>query len=82
VWRTAAGLLGVVLLAVGFLVLAATGMAGFPWSRSRMFAGVALTPGLGFVFVVLGMLAARAAGRPPQPELVTRTRERRRGSSR
>ena len=67
-WRTAAGQAGVVLLAVGFLVLAATGMAGFPWSRSRMYAGVALTPGLGIILVVLGMLAARAAGRPLQPE--------------
>jgi len=67
-WRTAAGQAGVVLLAVGFLVLAATGMAGFPWSRSRMYAGVALTPGLGIILVVLGMLAARAAGRPLQPK--------------
>jgi hypothetical protein len=69
-WRTAVGQVGVVLLAVGFLVLAATGMAGFPWSRSRMYAGVALTPGLGMILVVLGMLAARASGRPPQPEHV------------
>ena len=69
-WRTAAGQVGVVLLAVGFLVLAATGMAGFPFSRSRMYAGVALTPGLGIILVGLGMLAARASGRPRQPEHV------------
>lgn len=71
-WRTVAGQASVALLAVGFLVLAATGMAGFPWSRSRVYAGVALTPGLGIILVVLGMLAARAAGRPlqPEPELV------------
>ena len=68
VWRTVAGQASVVLLAVGFLVLAATGMAGFPFSRSRIYAGLALTPGLGIVLVVVGTLAARAAGRPRQPE--------------
>jgi hypothetical protein len=54
-----------VLLAVGFLVLAATGMAGFPFSRSRIYAGVALTPGLGVILVTLGVVAVRAGGRPP-----------------
>lgn len=62
-WRMLAGIVGVVLLAVGFLVLAATGMAGFPFSRSRDYAGVALTPGLGLGLVVLGVLAARVGGR-------------------
>jgi len=66
-WRGVVGPVGVVLLAVGFLVLAATGMAGFPWSRSREYAGVALTPGLGIILVALGVLAARVGGRPREP---------------
>lgn len=49
---------------VGFLVLAGTGMGGFPFGRVTRYAGLRLTPGLGIALLTLGVLAARAGGRP------------------
>jgi hypothetical protein len=62
---------GVVACGCGLLVLAATGMGGFPFGRVTSYAGLPLTPGSGFVLLVVGVLAVRAGGRrgdqPAQP---------------
>jgi hypothetical protein len=59
--------LGVLACGVGFLVLAATGMGGFPFDRVRSYAGLPLTPGLGAILVVVGAVACRAAGSRVRP---------------
>jgi hypothetical protein len=63
-WRTAAAVIGVLVTGIGFLVLAGTGMGGFPFGRVTRYAGLELTPGLGIALLALGVLAARAGGRP------------------
>ena len=60
-WSVICGI-GVFLCACGFLVLAATGMAGFPFDRVTDYAGFPLTPGVGFAFLVVGVLAVRTGG--------------------
>lgn len=60
-WWTAAAMVGIVGVGAGFLVLAATGMAGFPFSRVTHYLGLPLTPGLGFLLLGGGVLAVRAA---------------------
>ncbi len=67
VWWTALSVLGVIGAGCGFLVLAATGMGGFPCSRVTTYAGLPLTPGLGFLLLALGVLAVRGAGRRVAP---------------
>ena len=62
-WWVAAAVVGIVCVGAGFLVLAATGMGGFPFSRVTSYLGLPLTPGLGFVLVGAGVLAVRAAAR-------------------
>ena len=71
-----AAALGVVVLGVGFLVLAATGMGGFPFGHVTSFGGLPLTPGLGFVLVAAGAVLTRAGGsrvRPSQPHQLAGT---------
>ena len=62
-WWAAAAVAGIVCVGAGFLVLAATGMGGFPFSRVTNYLGLPLTPGLGFVLVGAGVLTVRAAAR-------------------
>lgn len=62
VWSVLAGM-GAVVSGVGLLVLAATGMAGFPWGRVTSYAAVPLTPALGMAMFLAGVLAARSGGR-------------------
>lgn len=62
-WWAAAAVGGMVCVGAGFLVLAATGMGGFPFSRVTTYLGLPLTPGLGFLLVAAGVLAVRAAAR-------------------
>lgn len=62
-WRLAVEIVGAVATAVGFLVLAGTGMRGFPFGRVTRYSGLRLTPGLGLALLVAGVLAARAGGR-------------------
>ena len=57
------GAVGVAACGCGFLVLAATGMGGFPFGRVTWYAEVPLTPGLGLALLAAGVIAARAAGR-------------------
>ncbi len=59
--------LGVVGVGCGFLVLAATGMGGFPFGRVTTYLGLPLTPGVGFLLLAAGLLAVRAAGRSVAP---------------
>ncbi|MEX1008935.1 MAG: hypothetical protein WD271_13965, partial [Acidimicrobiia bacterium] len=54
---------GVVACGCGFLVLAATGMGGFPFGRVTSYMELPLTPGLGFGLLIAGVLAVRAGGR-------------------
>jgi hypothetical protein len=54
---------GVLVCGCGFLVLAATGMGGFPLERVTWYDELPLTPGLGFAFLITGALLARAGGR-------------------
>ncbi len=61
-WSVAAAA-GAVACGCGFLVLAATGMAGFPFGRVTTYAELPLTPGLGFALLIVGVLAVRAGGR-------------------
>jgi hypothetical protein len=51
--------IGIFLCSAAFLILAATGMAGFPFSHVTHYAGLALTPGLGFVMLGTGVVLAR-----------------------
>lgn len=62
-WRLAIEVVGAVLIAVGFLVLAGTGMRGFPFGRVTRYSGLRLTPGLGLGLLVAGVLTARVGGR-------------------
>jgi hypothetical protein len=55
--------LGAFLSACGFLVVAATGMNGFPFSHVSIYAGIPLTPGVGVGLCVTGILCVRAAAR-------------------
>lgn len=50
---------GLACCAVAFLVLAATGMAGFPFSRLTHYLGIPLSPGVGFILLAVGVWAAR-----------------------
>ena len=59
----AAAVAGVVVLSIAFLVLSATGMDGFPFARTVHYAGLPLTPGLGFVLLASGALLSRWGGR-------------------
>jgi hypothetical protein len=67
VWRTVAAAIGAFVCGVALLVLAGTGMQGFPFGRVTRYAGLKLTPGLGMALLALGLLAARAGGRPQAP---------------
>jgi hypothetical protein len=62
-WRTVAAVIGAFVCGVALLVLAGTGMQGFPFGRVTRYAGLKLTPGLGLGLLVLSLLAARAGGR-------------------
>lgn len=76
-WWAPLSVLGVIGAGCGFLVLAATGMGGFPFSRVTTYAGLPLTPGLGFLLLAVGILAVRAAGRRqqcPRPGITTSSR--------
>ena len=64
---TALAAIGVLACGVGFLVLAATGMGGFPFDRVTAYAGFPLTPGLGTILVVVGAVACRTAGSRVRP---------------
>ncbi len=55
--------LGAFLSACGFLVVAATGMNGFPFSHVSIYAGIPLTPGIGVGLAAVGILCVRAAAR-------------------
>jgi hypothetical protein len=68
VW-TALTAFGVLVLGVGFLVLAATGMGGFPFDRVTSYGGLSLTPGLGVMLVVVGAVLTRAGGSRVRPAL-------------
>jgi hypothetical protein len=70
VW-TALASLGVLVLGVGFLVLAATGMGGFPFDRVTSYGGLRLTPGVGVLFVALGAVLTRAGGSRVRPRELT-----------
>jgi len=70
VWTVLAAL-GVVVLGVGFLVLAATGMGGFPFGRITSYAGLPLSPGLGTILVALGAVLTRAGGSRVRPRQLT-----------
>ncbi|MFN8026083.1 MAG: acyltransferase family protein [Acidimicrobiia bacterium] len=73
VWTVLAAF-GVLVLGVGFLVLAATGMGGFPFDRVTSYAGLPLTPGVGFLLVAAGAVLTRTGGshvRPGQPSELT-----------
>lgn len=61
VWTVLAAL-GVLVLGVGFLVLAGTGMGGFPFDRVKSYSGLPLTPGLGVILVASGAVLTRAGG--------------------
>jgi hypothetical protein len=74
VWWTVLAALGTVACGVGFLVLAATGMGGFPFGRVTSYAGLPLTPGLGTILVVLGAIATRAGGSRLRPSSTHGTR--------
>lgn len=60
-WTVLAAL-GVLVLGVGFLVLAGTGMGGFPFDRVKSYSGLPLTPGLGVILVASGAVLTRAGG--------------------
>lgn len=62
-WRFILAAIGALTVAIGFLVLAGTGMRGFPFGRVTRYSGLRLTPGLGLGLLVLGTLTARAGGR-------------------
>jgi hypothetical protein len=49
---------GLSVCTVAFLVLAATGMAGFPFSRITHYLGIPLTPGAGVILLAIGVAAA------------------------
>lgn len=55
--------IGVFLCASAFLVLSATGMAYFPFGKVTSYAGLPLTPGLGFVLMALGVTVTRYSSR-------------------
>ena len=64
---TALGVLSVVPCAVGFLVLAATGLAGVPFGRVTSYDRFPLTPGLGLSLLAVGVWLARSvAGQAPR----------------
>jgi hypothetical protein len=73
-WWTAVAILGVFCVGSGFLVLAATGMGGFPFARVTDYQGLPLTPGLGFLLLATGVLEVRAAGRRVDPPERARVR--------
>jgi len=64
VMRAAAEVLGATLCGIALLVLAGTGMQGFPFGRVTRYAGLAFTPGLGMAMLAVGVLLTRAGGRP------------------
>ena len=68
----AAAVAGVVVLSIAFLVLSATGMDGFPFARTVHYAGLPLTPGLGFLLLVAGTLLSRVGGRATKSEHILR----------
>jgi hypothetical protein len=53
---------GVVVLALGLLAIAATGMSGFPFHRTVHYAGVPLTPGTALLAIAAGLLLLRRGG--------------------
>jgi hypothetical protein len=61
--RMAAALAGVVVIGIALLVLAATGMDGFPFERVAVYAGIPLAPGYGFLALAAGLFLARYGGR-------------------
>ncbi len=64
---TALGVLSVVPCALGFLVLAATGLAGVPFGRVTSYDRFPLTPGLGLSLLAVGVWLARSvAGQAPR----------------
>lgn len=71
VWTVVAAL-GILVLGVGFLVLAATGMGGFPFDRVTSYGGLPLTPGLGFLLVALGAVLSRTGGSRVRPGVTRR----------
>ena len=62
VWSIVAGV-GAVATGLGLLALAATGMGGFPFGRVTSYAAVPLTPALGLIIFLVGVLVTRAGGR-------------------
>jgi hypothetical protein len=57
---------GIFLCAAAFLVLSATGMAYFPFGKVTTYAGLPLTPGLGFILLATGTVVTRYSSRSPQ----------------
>jgi hypothetical protein len=60
--------LGIFLVSAAFLVLAGTGMAGFPFSRVTHYSGLTLTPGLGFILLIVGVALSRYGSNTPKPQ--------------
>ena len=55
--------IGVFLCSAAFLVLSATGMAYFPFGKVTHYAGLSLTPGLGFILMAIGVTVTRYSSR-------------------
>ena len=55
--------IGVFLCSAAFLVLSATGMAYFPFGKVTHYAGLSLTPGLGFILMAIGVAVTRYSSR-------------------
>ena len=59
--------IGVFFCSTAFLVLSATGMAYFPFGKVTHYAGLSLTPGLGFILMALGVAITRYSSRTVSP---------------
>ena len=59
--------LGVFFCSSAFLDLSATGMAHFPFGHVTHYAGLPLTPGLGFIMLFVGVLLVRHASGASEP---------------
>jgi hypothetical protein len=69
-WSIVVGF-GATATGLGLLALAATGMGGFPFGRVTSYAEIPLTPALGLIVFLVGVLVTRAGGRR-EPTVVPR----------